>query len=79
MFVDLSNIFLIQRSLLFSTVACNATPARHLWYVTLPRNVSLGRLWSHLNLNPPLSFTLPKSLSCEIDYSLMIPLNYKEF
>ena len=31
------------------TVACNATPARHLWYVDyitpFPRNVSLGRLW----------------------------------
>ena len=30
-------------------VACNATPAGHLWYVNyitpFPRNVSLGRLW----------------------------------
>ena len=37
------------KSLIFSTVACNATPARHLWYVNyitpFPRNVSLGRLW----------------------------------
>ena len=33
---------------IFSTVACNATPARDLWYVNyitpFPRNVSLGRL-----------------------------------
>ena len=32
-------------------VACNATPARHLWYVNnitpFPRNVRLGRLWYH--------------------------------
>ena len=47
-FADLSNIFLIQSLLLFSTVACNATPARHLWYVNyitpFLRNVSLGCL-----------------------------------
>ena len=40
------------KSLIFSTVACNATPARHLWYVNyitpFPRNVSLGRLWFKL-------------------------------
>ena len=44
-FADLSNIFLIQSLLLSSTVACNATPARHLWYVNyitpFLRNVSL--------------------------------------
>ena len=32
-------------------VVCNATPARHLWYVNyitpFPRNVNLGRLWEH--------------------------------
>ena len=43
-----SNV-LRSQSLIFSTVACNATPARLLWYVNyitpLPRNVSLGRLW----------------------------------
>ena len=36
----------------FSTVACNATPARHVRYVNItpfPRNVSLGRLWCHCN------------------------------
>ena len=42
--------FLLQSVLWFSTVACNATPVRHLWYVNyiapFPRNVSLGRLWS---------------------------------
>ena len=36
-------------SLIFSTVACNATLARHICYVNyispFPRNVSLGRLW----------------------------------
>ena len=36
------------KSLIFSTVACNATPARHLCYVnyitTFSRKVSLGRL-----------------------------------
>ena len=36
-------------SLIFSTVACNATPARHICYVNyitpFPGNVSLGRLW----------------------------------
>ena len=38
------------KSLIFSTVACNATPARHLCYVKyitpFPRKVSLGRLCS---------------------------------
>ena len=37
-------------SLKETTVASNATPARHLWYVNyftpFPRNVSLGHLWS---------------------------------
>ena len=49
-FKDLSILFLIQ-SILFSTVACNATPTRPaerslVTYLTLfPRNVSLGCLW----------------------------------
>ena len=38
------------KSLIFSTVACNATPVRHLCYInyitTFSRNVSLGRPWS---------------------------------
>ena len=48
--INLSNIFLIQ-SLLYSTVACNATPACRLCYVNyitpFPRDVSLGGLCSH--------------------------------
>ena len=41
--------FLLDRSLLFSTVACNATPARpsRVTYTLFPRNVSLGGLWLH--------------------------------
>ena len=34
---------------MFSTVACNVTPAHHLWYVNyftpFPHNVSLDHLW----------------------------------
>ena len=40
--------YLYTKSLIFSTVACNATPARHICYVNyitpFPRNGSLGRL-----------------------------------
>ena len=51
-FADLSNIFLRQSllQLLFSMVACNATPACHLCYVNyitpFPCNLSLGHLWA---------------------------------
>ena len=48
-------------SLIFSTVACNATLARHICYVNyispFPHNVSLGRLW----FNHFASFCLSKS------------------
>ena len=74
-FADLSNIFLIQ-SLMFSTVACNATPVRHLCYVNyitpFPRNVSLGRLWFRVIYCSPQQFSMqicvpPSGMLRELD------------
>ena len=54
------------------TVACNATPARHLWYVDyitpFPRNVSLGRLWV-LMLGGSLRQKKKKKTAVSLQYS----------
>ena len=71
--INLSNIFLIQ-SLLYSTVAFNATPARRLCYVNyitpFPRDVSLGGLCSH-TFSLTASAKMPLFVSpCPLEYYL---------